>query len=90
MRCDISISCEEYWGDVFRAQCVEIPFCCVDSELEGEALVHCREFIQDYINFCLNKGFSYPEPNELSDQPTMIDFICSGMFQLYECWKEEK
>jgi hypothetical protein len=97
MKRDIPISCEEYtiqiskWSNnVFRAQCVEIPICCADSELEGEALVHCREFIQGYINFCLSKGFSYPEPNESSDPPTMIDFICGGMFQLYECWKEEK
>jgi hypothetical protein len=54
------------WKDngAFIAQCEEIPIICVQSELEGEAIFHCRSRILDHINWCLSNDFAYQEPQE--------------------------
>ncbi len=51
-------------GDVFLAQCEEIPTICIQSDLEGEAISCCRDAILDYINWCLDVGFPCQEPHE--------------------------
>jgi hypothetical protein len=84
----IQVSKNNY-GD-FVARCIEIPQIAVSSLLEGEAIYHCREFILDYINWCLDNGFLYPEPEEEIIESTRNWWFLSTMSAIIDTWKELK
>lgn len=96
MKKNVPTSCEEYSIEIrrcdknFLAICIEIPCVQILSELEGEALIRCREGIQDYIEMCLDNDWSYPEPNEDFPIPGAIwNLYLDAMYWLTNSWENK-